>query len=102
MKLGLAGEVSPMSKKHTAIDRLQEARRIYELASEAISTLTSLQESLYLTEQRAREISWRLNRPLWLMFAYMMLAAFAGALLAAGTRELFRWALDAVLSWWGG
>lgn len=85
--------------KHTAIDKLQEARRIYDLAAEASSSLASTQERLYLIEQRARAISWALNRPFWILLAGIPIGSFIGAFMAAAASNWYRWAENAVLSW---
>lgn len=93
----------------TAIDKLREARRIYDMAAEASSSLASaeqraanLDDHLRRNEVLARVFTVALQRPLWTIFAFMVSSAFLGALLAAGAREIFRWALNAFLGWWGG
>lgn len=89
-------------RKHTAIDKLQEARRIYDLASEASSRLASLQERLELAEQRARAISWALERPFWILLVGTLIGSFLGAFMAEAASNWYRWAENAVLSWWAG
>ena len=89
-------------RRHTAIDKLQEARRIYDLASEASSTLASLQDRLDLTEQRAQAISWALNRPVWILLVGTLVGSFIGAFMAEAASNWYRWAENAVLSWWRG
>ena len=112
-------------------DRLLEARKIYAEIAEASRSLREsaaevkeaiadlgrqakqLRDTLDGEHERVRhtaaeikvaadELSWALRRPIWLLFAGVMLGGFLGALLAATARDFFRWLLEAVLNWWAG
>ena len=101
-------------------DRLLEARKTYDALAEASQSLTAssvkitnsldsaellasaLTDRLARNSILARTFSEALHRPLWTLFAFTMIGAFLGALLAAAARVIVLWAQNAVLSWWGG
>ena len=112
-------------------DRLLEARKTYAEIAEASRALresaAELEEAIAALGRQARqlrdtldgehervrqmaaevklaaaELRWALRRPIWLLFAGMILGGFLGALLAAAARDFYRWLLEAVLNWWTG